>query len=640
MLLPVIVLAVAAFQLVQRDRATMELQVKAEADQLLEQILDKVDLALNPNGLGGELPPAEIIEMDAKRNLLVPPPFNPLPTPSPLNLSESERRLAEALLNGSPANSQTAINRFAALNPGERALNWFKYELAFVPGLEEERPELLQKAAQLSPEYVSEAGQPIYMLARVNLVKQNLFTKQWPDWCRFAVANPSSLTPVLLELATAKDPQSKLSVSRWNQDQVLRALWEAELKSTTNKGLYYSIGNLKILRPVKGGNLDWISDGQWLVRYETPARLLLWRADAVNQFANSLAEKAFASTEYFYPLLQFGKHLPIHTNNIRGQKRFTGTKGGGIYWKSERLDKMPHVIAENKVGDALHELKVKILLSSPELLEARLQEREVRLSILVGGCSLFALMGVVVNRRAIRKEHRLNELKSNFISSVSHELRAPVAAVRLMAENLENGTVSNPAQQEEYYKLIHRECRRLSRLIGNLLDFARIEQNRREYTFEEVSLEELALDTLEMVKPLAEEAQVQLIYEAGADVLVNGDRDALQQALTNLVDNAIKHSGEGQQVRVGITDIPSIWVEDRGSGIPPEEQDKIFERFYRRGNELRRKTEGVGIGLAIVKHIVNAHRGNIHVESQPGKGTRFTITLQESARLQPGGVHA
>lgn len=91
---------------------------------------------------------------------------------------------------------------------------------------------------------------------------------------------------------------------------------------------------------------------------------------------------------------------------------------------------------------------------------------------------------------------------------------------------------------------------------------------------------------------------------------------------------------------MGITDLPSIWVQDSGPGIPAEEQEKIFERFYRCGNELRRKTEGVGIGLTIVRHIVEAHRGNIHVESSPGKGARFTITLQEASSIPAGGAHA
>jgi signal transduction histidine kinase len=222
-------------------------------------------------------------------------------------------------------------------------------------------------------------------------------------------------------------------------------------------------------------------------------------------------------------------------------------------------------------------------------------------------------------------------MKSNFVSSVSHELRAPIASVRLMAENLERGSVAEPRKQNEYFGFIAQECRRLSSLIENILDFSRIEQGRKQYEFEPVNLAAMARQTIQLMEPRAADRQVQL-ESAIPDNAESAEADgkAIQQALVNLIDNAIKHSPKGACVRVGLDCAPDwfqLWVEDKGDGIPAAEHDKIFERFYRRGSELRRETQGVGIGLSIVKHIVEAHAGKILVRSQPGRGSRFTISL-------------
>src|SRR5262245_45378938 len=219
-----------------------------------------------------------------------------------------------------------------------------------------------------------------------------------------------------------------------------------------------------------------------------------------------------------------------------------------------------------------------------------------------------------------------------------------------MAESLERGKVAEPAKQNEYFRFITQECRRLSSLIENVLDFARIEQGRKQYDFEPTDLVALVQQTTKLMEPAAAEKRINLVVEMDAAQLstLNSqlccDGPAIQQALINLVDNAIKHSPAGGVVTVGVESgavLPSpdqqstigtqpstitVFVQDHGPVIPSSECERIFERFYRPGSELRRETQGVGIGLSIVKHIVEAHGGHVRVESI-GKGSRFVIEL-------------
>jgi signal transduction histidine kinase len=320
---------------------------------------------------------------------------------------------------------------------------------------------------------------------------------------------------------------------------------------------------------------------------------------------------------------------------------------------------------------------VEVGLTNPAAWFRALRRRQALVAAALLGAVGAGLAAAWALRRSLLKQLALNSQKSNFVSSVSHELRAPIASVRLLAESLERGTVQEPAQQREYFRFIGQECRRLSALIENVLDFARIEQGRKQYEFEPTDLRTLVATTVRLMEPMAAEkgvrieaagtsqgnggeSQGNLAEEptrafshspdkhspdlgAGFEVVVDGR--AIQQSLVNLLDNAIKHSPAGAVVGVGLevrnaspasADHPPssihhprllLSVSDHGPGIPASEHARIFERFHRLGSELRRETQGVGIGLSIVKHIIEAHGGRVRVESEPGKGSRFTIEL-------------
>jgi len=305
---------------------------------------------------------------------------------------------------------------------------------------------------------------------------------------------------------------------------------------------------------------------------------------------------------------------------------------------------------------------LRLCLADPARLFAQQRQRTLLFGGLIVASTLAAISGLAAARGAFYRQLRLGALKSNFVSSVSHELRSPIASVRLMAESLESGKIADRAKQQEYFRFIGQECRRLSSLIENVLDFSRIEQGRKQYEFEPTDLVALARQTLKLMELSAAERQVNLalaIPESDLQILSTRpvvDGKAIQQALVNLIDNAMKHSPKGQTVTVGLEVRgmkeegkrrkekgrrpkvhPSsfilhpfsilLWVEDHGDGIPTEDHERIFERFYRRGSELRRQTQGVGIGLSIVKHIVEAHGGQVLVRSAVGQGSRFTIEL-------------
>ena len=302
---------------------------------------------------------------------------------------------------------------------------------------------------------------------------------------------------------------------------------------------------------------------------------------------------------------------------------------------------------------AVYPFTVSLILADPDALYASYRRRVWLAMGLVLAATAAALAGLASTWQAFQRQRRLTEMKSNFVSSVSHELRAPIAAVRLMSESLERGVIEGPERQREYMRVIGQECRRLSSLVENVLDFSRIDQGRTKYTFEPVDVAALAAETVELMHPVAAERHVDLAWAPGAGPggieLPRVDRQALRQALVNLIDNAVKHSPTGAEVVVGIEPgdeagsrsgargaaILRLFVEDRGPGIPADEHERIFEPFYRRGSELRRETPGIGIGLSIVKHVAEAHGGRVRVASSPGAGSRFTIELPCTPGPQP-----
>lgn len=248
----------------------------------------------------------------------------------------------------------------------------------------------------------------------------------------------------------------------------------------------------------------------------------------------------------------------------------------------------------------------------------------------LGGLSFLLAGGIFLTYRNVSKEMALARLKSDFVSNVSHELRTPLALIRLYAETLELGRLTSPNKHQEYYCIIRKESERLTALINNILDFSRIEAGRKEYDFRETDLPELVRNTLESYRYQIEQHGFTLEEKIGDVPPLRVDREAMARSLVNLVNNALKYSQDRKYIGVNLyRENGSVKLEviDHGIGIPPSEQNKIFEKFYRVGDPLVHNTKGSGLGLSLVQHIARAHGGDVAVDSAPGAGSKFTITL-------------
>ncbi len=254
-----------------------------------------------------------------------------------------------------------------------------------------------------------------------------------------------------------------------------------------------------------------------------------------------------------------------------------------------------------------------------------------------GGALALALLGCAAagwqTLRAFHRQEQLAEQRSNFLSSVSHELRTPLASLRLMTENLIDGTVTDGARVREYLEVMHDESARLATLAGNVLDAARMERGVKRYAFAPLHPGALVTGVLRLLRVRAERLNITLHDEVAAiDPPPTGDTEALHQALLNLLDNALKHAPPG--TAVGVTsramdaDTWLLEVSDQGPGIAEAEREKVWEPFYRTGSELRRETTGAGLGLSLVRHIASGHGGRAEIDNAPGGGLVARLILQ------------
>ena len=238
-------------------------------------------------------------------------------------------------------------------------------------------------------------------------------------------------------------------------------------------------------------------------------------------------------------------------------------------------------------------------------------------------------LGVFLVAGAAAREVRVAELKSNFVASVSHDLKTPLALIQLFAETLELGRVRTPERAQEYYRIINGEAKKLTRLIENILDFSRMEAGLRPYRMEPADLSESVNKVLARMETQFSQGNFAVTPKIEPDLpRILADEGAAEQAIENLLANAMKYSGDAKHIEIEAKRVNGhivVSVTDHGIGISRREQGRIFRKFYRVQRELGGGPQGTGLGLAIVDHTMRGHGGFVRVESEPDQGSTFSL---------------
>ncbi|MBZ5637158.1 MAG: HAMP domain-containing histidine kinase [Acidobacteriia bacterium] len=315
-----------------------------------------------------------------------------------------------------------------------------------------------------------------------------------------------------------------------------------------------------------------------------------------------------------------GDAVVVSVRDGSGALRFTTDPGGD--GRADLTRPIPFVFTDHSLG-------VRSRTLTPEKLARVNFGFNLTLSVLVA-----ALMagGLVLALRATAREVKLARMKSEFVSNVTHELKTPLASIRVFAEHLRRGRAAAPEKAREYGEHIEAESLRLTNLVNNVLDLSSIESGRKAYAFAPGDVGKVLAATLAAfrVRLLHEGFDLELDEPEEPLPAARIDPDALGRAIHNLVENAVRYSGDSRWVGVRLTHRDgeiAISVEDRGIGIPESEQERIFERFHRVSTGLVHDVRGSGLGLSIVRHVVEAHGGRVEVSSRPGRGSVFTIRI-------------
>jgi two-component system, OmpR family, phosphate regulon sensor histidine kinase PhoR len=294
-------------------------------------------------------------------------------------------------------------------------------------------------------------------------------------------------------------------------------------------------------------------------------------------------------------------------------------------------------VVELPFRDTLNQWRLLVAPRDASLLASRASRRATLDVVLISTALGVILAAFVVMLIAVQRERRLNELKSEFISNVSHELKTPLSIISMFGELLSMGRTRSPAQATEYAEIIRRESVRLSRLIDSVLDFAKIERGVDVYEFaDDQDLRELVVRALDLSRHRLERAHIELDAQLADNLpLIRIDTNAMTVAVLNLVDNAIKYAADGKRIQVRLRRTQGgveLEVRDFGPGVPADEREAIFDRFYRSRTVRLKPIRGSGIGLALVKHIALAHDGEVGVGAgEAGKGAVFRLWIPAPA---------
>jgi two-component system, OmpR family, phosphate regulon sensor histidine kinase PhoR len=284
------------------------------------------------------------------------------------------------------------------------------------------------------------------------------------------------------------------------------------------------------------------------------------------------------------------------------------------------------------IGDPQNPWMLRIWSSSPVSAASGASSR--LLSVMLAVVIIFLWGTVYFMARAIRREGKVSRLQSDFVAAVSHEFRTPLTTVRQLSEMLEMDQIPSEDRRRKYYRVLAGESRRLQRLVETLLNFGKMEAGAGQYRLEKLEVAELVSRAMREVSG-DEHGVASRVRITGAEPRLHllGDSDALTLALRNLLDNGLKYSPATEPVEVNWHNDEghvAISVVDHGPGIPKDEHELVFQKFVRGRSAIQASVKGTGLGLAMVRHILTAHGGEVRLKSEPGRGSTFTIVLTEA----------
>lgn len=359
--------------------------------------------------------------------------------------------------------------------------------------------------------------------------------------------------------------------------------------------------------------------GRKSLRFQDRSITVLWQ-ESKNGLTAVVAGSFYQQSQWFDPLFKSADFSSVSVS--------LSDKEGMLVFGKESPEDIPFTSRAALVSG----LPWDIMVVNANL-EADLNQFTQRRRLMMAGLGILALLVIAVSyliSRAVSRELAAARLQADFVSAVSHEFRTPLTSMRQFTEMLVEDDSLPPGKRRVFHQAQARATSRLSRLVESLLDFGRMEAGARPYQLE-------PLDVNRLVKTVVEEFQQETESDGplieclvpSENTQVKGDWEALAQALWNLLDNAVKYSEEGQKVHVEVEagNQVAIRVRDQGFGIPPSESSRILRKFVRGSNAKSHGVKGTGIGLAVVKHIVDAHGGEVLIESEPGKGSTFAIQL-------------
>ena len=288
------------------------------------------------------------------------------------------------------------------------------------------------------------------------------------------------------------------------------------------------------------------------------------------------------------------------------------------------------VFLQERLGEGFPDWKV-VLFHDPADVAHLTDARRSIYAILTVTLISALLLGAFLMARTVHHEMELIRIKSDFVSLVSHEFKTPIASMRALVDRLQAGHVPDGARMQRYFDVVSGELQRLTRLVNNVLDFSRIEEGRRVYSPLETDLAGLVRELVATFEAGATAKGFAVETAIAPDIpKVRVDRDSISQALLNLLDNAVKYSETDKRIAVDVrrnSHFVRISVADHGAGIGAHEVSKIFEKFYRSPEATERGVTGLGLGLSLVEHVMSSHGGRVTVESQPGSGSTFVLSI-------------